>query len=329
MSPMSPSPIAHDFDVLPVGGKSSLASKVGTLGPAGQCGGPQLPLQTRAPMRKDIRHLNSRCGVAANFSSSEALAARPPPQVAGKITGFEPPVSSRSASTCGTNRAAQLNDASHANGMSRRSLLSSSDSAKTLVRTRSLSKLREWSDDDYKPRMALRAEFNADEFRPRTAREARTLVPAGRPSIGKSSRTPRQGQVPNSARAISEDTRATPRRSGSTGSLLSPSPNYTSWAQLVAEAEEVGAALQSSWTRRRGEQGLLQATLTDARRKVEKKPAGTASSPSRKEAAVLLRGDPSLSITPRSASKTQAIPGKSISEVLLSIPRGSSPRRYR
>lgn len=301
-----------------------MASKVETMSPAGQCGGPQLPLQARAPIRKDIRHLNSRCGVAANFSSSEALAARPPPQVTCKITDFEPPVSSRSASTCGlsTNRAAQL---------SRRSLLSSSDSAKTLVRTRSLSKLREWSDDDYKPRMARRAESNTDdEFRPRTAREARTLVPAGRPSIGRSSRTPRQGQVPNSARAISEDTRATtPRRSGSTSSLFSPSPNYTSWAQLVAEAEEVGAALQSCRTRRRGEEGLLQATLTDPKRQVEKKPAGTASSPSRREAPVLLRGDPSLSITPRSASKAQAIPGKSISEVLLSLPRGSSPRRYR
>lgn len=222
----------------------------------------------KPPLRKDIRHLNSRTGVGAAFQACSPRNATP---------SMHSDVSSMSSfgqeSPCHELRA-------------RRSLLSSEFAPE---RPRSLGRSRPWSDADAKPRMAQRTpeSITLRSPRPRSPEEARLAPAAGRPSF--CSHYPhlglRLGQPTDCrARSPSEDRFVrSPTQTPSTS--CSRNGRGTTWANLVAEAEALGAAfttsknLTLSESIRRGNQGAPNQLA----------PAGRASSPSFAEAPQLLR----------------------------------------
>ncbi|CAJ1431432.1 unnamed protein product [Effrenium voratum] len=153
-----------------------------------------------------------------------------------------------------------------------RTLLSSADEALTL-RAHSVTKPRPWHDEDAKPSMARRG--TAPRMRPATPREGYSMMPAGLPSPGhKVVPTVWAGR---GSRACSEERAAS-----------SPSSNGTcperhgTWADLVAEAQELGAALIGE----RGAHARLRAEVQFARARPR---AGEPSSP-RRGGAMLTRG---------------------------------------
>ncbi|CAE8712818.1 unnamed protein product, partial [Polarella glacialis] len=162
---MSPPPMAS-VDVMSLAGDGSLASKarvcVGQLRPAGQ-----QPLSHLRSPQKDIRHLSSR-SCAALFKEgtelSSAHGSSVPPRSTAKVLDSRCHQQSPPTPPC-TPPARSLTSRTLL-----RSLMSSEDSGVKTLRSRSLGRLRPWSDSDAKPRMAERMARIATTP-PATARE--------------------------------------------------------------------------------------------------------------------------------------------------------------
>jgi len=311
----------------------SLASKARgntSASAAGQGGSPHF-LSARSSSRKDIRHLNSG-GCVATLLHKPCT----PPWATYDVT-CRPPVSSQ-ASTDGsvsgrassqmlecqsplTRSAASGNDGNSCSGkapLTKRTLLSSSDSAATLKRSASLNKMRQWSDLDAKPRMAQRIS-GATPRSLTSARQAREIHPAGQPSFFFSRCWPCRflAALAGFDRSASEEPQTLSRwPNTSTPPSQKASGTSNTWADLIAEAEEVGARLQSS--RQMGRSDLFR-----DRNSLNKHSA---------EVRAHARTPPAGQSTVRAASKgSQGQPGllRSDSARSFSSPRGlsSTPRR--
>eukprot|EP00930_Biecheleria_cincta_P097579 TRINITY_DN89285_c0_g1_i1.p1 TRINITY_DN89285_c0_g1~~TRINITY_DN89285_c0_g1_i1.p1 ORF type:complete len:348 (+),score=61.25 TRINITY_DN89285_c0_g1_i1:29-1045(+) len=314
---------------------------------AGEAGSPTWPFGQPLAARKDIRHLSSRHGVAAVLQATNLTSERRMDklQTALEFRADKPKATpaSRLVTASSHGEAAELRAAAAAvpPPSSRKCVMSSSDSVGSLARARSLSKLRPWTDDDAKPRMAQRASDSGSRSPPATAREAYGLAPAGRPSYGRPIVPDvKAGRVALHTRAFSEEPRQNMSLSrwSSSSTLFTPvnlpapaktASSYSSWDALVAEAEEAGAALRQA---RRSDTSRPKGRHAEQVRAMARVPAaGQASSPSRQRSAKMqsvLRSSSQTSsfrgATPRSM---KAGPNSSMREVLLSFGDMGTPRR--
>lgn len=225
---------------------------------------------------KDIRHLSSSQGVAAllQMQSPRALSFGRAPAT---LQAFEPtprPMTPRKASDIDSSvpMAAYLTEQAASPALPQNySLLSSREGSLTRSSHR-----RE--EVDVKPSMAQRAAGATPRLRPVTPREGYTMLPAGRPSLG---RTENWRGRRHSGRAWSEEPSYI-RSPSSTSSRYAEQHENRTWAELMAEAQELGAAVVNA------PQARLRHEVATARRSAA---AGQPCSPRKHMGAQLLRGE--------------------------------------
>lgn len=137
---------------------------------------------------------------------------------------------------------------------------------------------------DVKPSMARRAAGASPRLRPVTPREGYSMLPAGRPSLGRrqiENMTGRRARIEHdgSVRARSEEPSSA--RSPSSASSRNPERHGRTWAELMVEAQELGALVNAPEARLRQE-------VAAGRQRAA---AGQPCSPRRHMGAQLFRGE--------------------------------------
>eukprot|EP00933_Yihiella_yeosuensis_P030532 TRINITY_DN24168_c0_g1_i1.p1 TRINITY_DN24168_c0_g1~~TRINITY_DN24168_c0_g1_i1.p1 ORF type:complete len:389 (+),score=54.17 TRINITY_DN24168_c0_g1_i1:65-1168(+) len=296
---------------------------------AGEGGSPQ-PAGLAAPLRKDIRHLNSRCGVAALFQQNTGPFITSTAAAHAAVYLDDSSIKPQSPSRDQTPTA--LTPRSH------RKLMSSDEPCgRSSSQPRSLGRPRPWSDEDIKPRMAQRSPSRGGSRSPRTIQEARVTIPAGTGSLCLpgtdhisqhsliATNSPREDLMRSSSSSQIQHSPRWPSYQNLPSSCDLPSsrsvPASSVWDSLVAEAEAVGAGLQSKTASRRQDIERMRRQHSESvRRKLhEAAPAGTPTSPARNGSPALLRNSSwaSTATTSSAGASTSALAALKVNQLRL------------